>query len=715
MQEMPQILAQSEPGALANLLLFVVGPGLVLFGLILLFLFRQKLRELSLYGAWRRAAVHVRFKSVMSLVAVAIACVIFVPVLRASFSLESTANGLARAVAEIQIDSNQSAAQELRDKGTVTLNGRSFGGPWVQRQLPRYFQDGKLVDQIGLVAVLIRDDIPAWAPSFMIERRSTTWLLLGVAAAWLVLIVWLELIDAFLITLLGTISLALPTLWWGSEQWMIIILGIGLLTFAFAVLMKAMLFILGWPSQAFSVAHTVVKESMRLRISVVCICLLLLALPLVPLTVDAGAPLRYQLQTFISRSMGLTYAVAACMTVLLATASVAFEIRDRQIWQLVSKPMSRFSYLLGKWMGVCAVNLVLFIVCGISIFTYIQFMRARPATDDVDAAAVAEEVLTSRAGAFAIPQIEPLSRDQLLARVDDYIRSDSMIQQEITDHPEKENDIKKEIAVRFQTEHKRRLRTIDPGEMKTYVFEGLGPAKNLRGPLMLRHVFHIGAEDQHETFPVIFEFPLTGEHIPRDYVPVVAQVIYISPNVIDEDGRVTLNIYNAGFDGRTVTPGTLPMNFDDDELEILYRVSTFEANFVRAITENWLKLSFLAMVGVVSATFLSFSVSILCSFTVLMCATMVSFLDKALDYYDLEKMQNVPNSVIAMVGKTIVFVFGKFGQLDPNGLLVEGRHIPNAELATAAFLIGGLWSGAVLLIGYMIFRRRELAIYSGQG
>ena len=122
------------------------------------------------------------------------------------------------------------------------------------------------------------------------------------------------------------------------------------------LLSRVMLLILNRPWQPLAVAHTVVKEASRTRLSLVFIVLLLVALPLIPLWLDPDSPLRYRVQTFIARSMGLTFTLAACMTLFLACATVAFEIRDRQIWQLMTKPVNRFSYLLGKWLGVMAVS-----------------------------------------------------------------------------------------------------------------------------------------------------------------------------------------------------------------------------------------------------------------------------------------------------------------------------------------------------------------------
>ena len=84
------------------------------------------------------------------------------------------------------------------------------------------------------------------------------------------------------------------------------------------------------------------KESVRLQsVSVVFIVLLLVILPMLPLVVQTEEALRYRIQTFIQYSTGTTFYLAAFMTVFLACGTVAFEIRDRQIWQLMTKPVSR--------------------------------------------------------------------------------------------------------------------------------------------------------------------------------------------------------------------------------------------------------------------------------------------------------------------------------------------------------------------------------------
>merc|ERR1711965_137136 len=146
------------------------------------------------------------------------------------------------------------------------------------------------------------------------------------------------------------------------------ILGVGVLVITFVLLVRLLLLVLSVLSSpratsnrhgrssrlvgVAAVAHTLVRESIRLRISLAFIVLMLVTLPLIPLWIDPDAPVRYQLQDFLSDSMALVYTLAACMTLVLACATVSFEVRDRQIWHLVTKPLGRLEYMIGKWLGL---------------------------------------------------------------------------------------------------------------------------------------------------------------------------------------------------------------------------------------------------------------------------------------------------------------------------------------------------------------------------
>jgi hypothetical protein len=171
------------------------------------------------------------------------------------------------------------------------------------------------------------------------------------------------------------------------------------------------------------------------------------------------------------------------------------------------------------------------------------------------------------------------------------------------------------------------------------------------------------------------------------------------------------------------------LNFEEKDFEILYKVDTFESNFVRAMITQWLKLSFLAALGIACATFLSFPVACLLSFTIFISGMLGPFLASSLEYYgwaetEASKMDWTNINLVllwifekstAAIAETIVFFFSSFGEYRPTQNLVEGRLIPWSAVGYGFLKLGLLWSGLAMAIGFLVLRRRELAIYSGQG
>jgi hypothetical protein len=266
-----------------------------------------------------------RFRVAASVVVLVACAGYFGPLLVRSYSLQAQRITLRAALADQNLLDNDDHAVSLATTGTVVLESRTYGGEEIAKRARWLFtEDGSLAAPDRLIEDLLADQRPGWAPAFLLERPGATWILAAAVAAWMWLIIWM----------------AVPVLvagWAGSKPTMLAFAGMGLLTFTFVLLTRVALMVLRLPGQVTAVAHTVVKEATRNRLSLVFVVLLLIGLPLLPLGLDPDAPLRYRVQTFITRSMGLTYVMAACMTLFLSCASVAFEIRDRQIWQLMTR------------------------------------------------------------------------------------------------------------------------------------------------------------------------------------------------------------------------------------------------------------------------------------------------------------------------------------------------------------------------------------------
>ncbi len=670
----------------------------------------------SLYRRIESLTERLGVRLTLAILAVILVAAVMIPMYAEASSFGSTRLALIRAIEGKNVTRKDSEALQLRDSGTIDLNGVTYGGEEIVRLGELLFDaTGDVAAPGRLVELMLSPQRPRWIPEFLLDQSGTMLLVAAIALAWLQLIIWLGLSVPFLFTLLGTMVAVLPFWLAGSTAGVLSIGGMGLLTFSFVLLIRCTLVLLQGRNQTFAVAHTVVKEATRLNISLAFIVVLLVMLPLLPLWIDGAQPLRYQVQTFIARSLTLTYVAAACMTLLLSCATVAFEIRDRQIWQLMTKPIGRFRYLLGKFIGVAALNLVLLLICGLSIFIFVQYLRTRPASDIRDAAAVRDEVLTARSSAFPIYQ--SISRDELLSRIDRTIEEDAIMSAEIKTGQRSEQEVRRSLALQMTSNYLASQREIQPGEKKTFVFPGLGRARASGAPLTLRYTFYAGKHDPHEVHPVIFEFDGLERVILRQYVPVQGHVLTVPSSVVRDDGTVEVTIYNAGFDEATEQffPGRWAINFDAKDFELLFKVSDFEWNFLRAIAMLWIKLSFLAMLGVCAATILSFPVACILSFTVFLIGSMAPFIAESLEYWAVDSWARVDQLVIMWIASAAEWMLRSFGSIQPTNMLVEGRLISFQSVLVAGASVGLLWCGGALLIGWLGFRRKELAIYSGHG
>ena len=129
--------------------------------------------------------------------------------------------------------------------------------------------------------------------------------------------------------------------------------------------------------------------------------------------------------------------------------------------------------------------------------------------------------------------------------------------------------------------------------------------------------------------------------------------------------------------------------------------------------------------SVACATFLNFPVACLTSFTIFLGAVMTPYLAGSLWTYapsvfvplDTSSLGSIIHwtfdRTIQGIAHAIVFGLSWFGDYQPREALVEGKYISWWSILTALLRIGVVWSGISLLIGYLVLRQRQLAVYSG--
>ncbi len=555
-------------------------------------------------------------------------------------------------------------------------------------------------------------------------------------AAVALVVIWLGLAFTYLAVVALGLATALPMWLWGSPWWR----GVGVFTAgslalasSFTALVQVARLALSGSHPVLAIARNVVNEAVRMKVSLVFIVLLIFGLAALPGALDPNSPLRYRVQSFLTYGMEGSFLIVAVLTVFLACATVSFEQRDKIIWQTMTKPVRAWEYVVGKWLGVGAVSLVLMGVAASGIYLFTEYLRNQPAQGEarpfvsqgsltggdpisMDRLVLETQVLTAREAVR--PLLPPMVPTELAKELDRRAERARQSEPDWQDTPESRRKIRED----FNKELVGAFYAVSPGLWREYVFPGLLFATERGVPITLRFKADAGNNSPLDTYRLSFlvggQQPIVREVRLGQFIslPLSPATVETATNELGERaGFLRVQVFNGDWGRQTMNKETVTFN-PSGGLEVSFPVDTFRANFLRIASVCWLKLLFLASVGLMLGTFLSFPVAALSAFGVLLCAEGVPFLKEALDSYgpvgyDREYLWwRVP---IIWVSEGVTFALSFYARINPSENIATGRFVGWTALLRAVAMFGGL-SVAVLAGGSAIFRKRELATYSGQ-
>ena len=552
----------------------------------------------------------------------------------------------------------------------------------------------------------------------------------ALAASVALVVTWLGLGVTYLALLIATAVVAGP-LWFfdSTEVYGRLLLGLVALTASFTALTQGFRALLSGPGTVTAVARNVLAEAVRMKVSLVFIVLLIVGLAALPGLLEADQPLRYRVQSFLQWGTGFSYWVLGILVVLFGTATVAFEQRDKIIWQTMTKPVAAWEYVLGKWIGVAGLAAILLAVCASGIFLFTEYLSRQPAIGErvafvardgditEDRLILETQVLTARTGSDVhIPEELALGGeavgDAVARRIESGRLTDpgyARTQREIT---EIQLEVHKEIITAY--------RSLDPGNDRRYEFRGLQKAKERGVPITLRYRIDAEGNRPDRVYTMSFVMP-DGQVIVRESGLGFIHNISLPPQYIDDAGVLRVDILNGELrampNGQiSIQPNAFAVTLPQDGLDVTYAVGSFQMNYLRAMVVLWAKLAFIAMVAVWSATFLSFPVAAMVTGGVFILAEGAGWLGDAADIYGYTDMQGnllVHRTITTSVSVAVATVFGAYTELKPIGHVVDGVRLPVSLMLRGLGLLVVL-GGVFYAVGVFTFRRRELATYSGQ-
>ena len=174
--------------------------------------------------------------------------------------------------------------------------------------------------------------------------------------------------------------------------------------------------------------------------------------------------------------------------------------------------------------------------------------------------------------------------------------------------------------------------------------------------------------------------------------------IEVPADVVADDGYLAVGFLNVPLNSTVVI---FPPK---DGLEVLYKADTFTANFIRAVLLILFRLIFFACLGILASSFLSFPVAILLCLAVFFTGTISNFVIESFDFLSEDL-----SSIYSYTFKPIVRLLPQFDKFNPANFLVPGRLLSWSFIGQAAGLMVCVKAFLLLVVGLLIFNRREIA------
>ncbi len=543
-----------------------------------------------------------------------------------------------------------------------------------------------------------------------------------VAAGVSLVVIWLGLAITYLalVAASGAIAWLLGGVL-GAESLSRLLLGMIALIASFAALLQGLRAAFGGRGPVFAIARNVLAEAVRLKLSLVFIILLVFALAAIPGLIDSQDALRYRVQSLLQYGTGGSFWIIALLIVLLSVATVSFDQRDRTIWQTMTKPVSSAQYIAGKWLGIAGLSAVLLGVCASGVFLFTDYIRNQPALGEIapyqsatgliseDRMILESRILTARVGK---KPDAPITTDDpvFLAGVESYIENKRKFNSTFA---EKDEDFDEIVDSLYKSYVASRYRLV-PGQWREFVFSNMGGARSSDRLITLHIKVKTGVNNPTHFYRLLFSWGDPNSVIEKEVSLGTINRVEIPNDAVLDDGTLVLFVRNEGRTDDIAATEILNVP-ETDGIEIAYSAGSYHLNFARVVFVLWIKLMFLSIIALTAATFLSFPVAVLMSLTVFLAAEGAGFIATSLESFRTQDQEGnllILNWVTAHISEVISGLFGVYADLKPTTRLVEGRLLSWGDVGLGVLVLGAV-SAAMFVLACLIFRRRELAMYSG--
>lgn len=475
------------------------------------------------------------------------------------------------------------------------------------------------------------------------------------------------------------------------------------------------------------VAAAVVDEAVRMRSVGVLLAVFVMLVTALPLLVDPSERLAYRVQFLLGWTLGGSGVILGLLTIFLACGSVCGDIDSGRIHMAFSKPLHRWEYLVGKWLGVVLYDLLLVALAGAGCAVLATMLARGPAADGMDRAAVRGEVLTARLGLTPSPE-----------RPDEYASAiDAAVVQLEADDPEAFATNAEAVRRRIRDEYARQWHTVTPDMETTFVFRdvaaGRGAAETVQLQLEPRAT-NVDVDFADVRMAVWLNgrpWPMrNGQHAELTLASRARHVFDLPAEMLAGSPDLSVRIANRNLVPAGETKPTAITFPPGDGMRLYVRVGGFPANLAGCLLILWAKLALIAAVGVAAGAVFDLPLAILTALVVFITAQGSEFFGDALGVYNVAsesawsraaermsyasrflqggRLYDAFRMLLGFVSDGLTRLLPSFSTDRAVARLVSGMAIPVGVVLSRLLLFVVVYPAVVGFVGWWVFDRRDL-------
>jgi hypothetical protein len=451
------------------------------------------------------------------------------------------------------------------------------------------------------------------------------------------------------------------------------------------------------------------KNAIRSHIFQLLLFVLALCVVFIPTTISGDGTAHGFIQISLKYSMSAVAFVLSLSSIWLGCQIMSRDVENYELHMVVSKPTSRVTVWLAKWVGVCVIHLILLFVAAAVVYFSVIWQYKQRDFSDFEKARIDNEVLVGRRVFMPeLPNIDELAKALL----------------------KKQQARAEELGLDFDAKKEFRACKIKVSASFAEILNRkprLWQYKNLpvdeKRPLYISYRFYVNKVDSSKQRlahglwgygqPRFIEeknedgkteekkfvgFDILLERQPRQFMSGVFNEITLPPGLISPKGEVQVVFVNADLKKAIFFTQTA------DGPKLLLKVSTFGENYFRAVAVLSLQLIILAGLGCAAAAVLSMPTAVFVVMSYLMFGSIATYM--------------VGSTYFSGAGDVIAYWVGRFILLGviPMQKFEVTNYVANGELIELT-LMGKLFLQYFVLravpffvLGMWLYRRRELGL-----